>query len=222
MRIPSGTTNRYIYFVAVDSTDLKTRETGLSSFTVYGSLNGGASSLWTTPTVNETDTTNMPGVYELLLDEQTTLTAGNDTEELCLHITQASMAPVTRVVEIYRPKFTEGQTGTMASNRVNADAVAISGTTTPADVLEDIYTNAVTTSSVNDGSPSASSFITNLAEASNDHYNGMVLVFTSGNLKGQARSISDYDGGASTITVGTAFTEAPANSDTFKIIGRIE
>ena len=110
MRIPSASTDRYIYFVAVDVTDLKTRETGLTGFTVYRSRNGGVAAAMTTPTVNETDTTNMPGVYELLLDEDTTLTAGNDTEEFCLHITHASMAPVTRVVELYRPETTEGNT----------------------------------------------------------------------------------------------------------------
>lgn len=110
MRIPSGTTNRYIYFVAVDSTDFTTRETGLSSFTVYRSRNGGTAAAMTTPTINETDATNMPGVYELLLDEDTTLTAGNDTEELSLHITHAGMAPVTRVIELYRPETTEGNT----------------------------------------------------------------------------------------------------------------
>ena len=110
MRIPSGSTDRYVYFVAVDSTDFTTRETGLSSFTVYRSRNGAAAAAMTTPTINETDATNMPGVYELLLDEDTTLTAGNDTEEICFHITQASMAPVTRVVEIYRPETTEGNT----------------------------------------------------------------------------------------------------------------
>ena len=69
MRIPSGSTNRYIYFVAVDATDLKTRETGLSGFTVYRSRNGAAAAAFTTPTVNETDATNMPGVYELLIDD---------------------------------------------------------------------------------------------------------------------------------------------------------
>ena len=127
MRIPSGSTDRFVYFVAVDATDLKTRETGLSSFAVRYSLQGGASAAMTTPTVNETDVTNMPGVYELLIDESgmTTLAAGHDTEELCLHITQASMAPVTRVIEIFRAKFTEGQSATMANSRVNAltDAV---------------------------------------------------------------------------------------------------
>jgi hypothetical protein len=64
----------------------------------------------TTPTVNETDTTNMPGVYELLLDEDMTIGSGHDTEEMCFHITQADMAPVTRTIELYRPKITAGNT----------------------------------------------------------------------------------------------------------------
>lgn len=110
MRIPSGVTDQYIYFVAVDSTDFVSRETGLSSFTVYRSRNGGASSVMTTPTINETDVTNMPGVYELLLDEDMTIDAGDDTQEMCFHITQASMAPVTRTIELYRSKITAGNT----------------------------------------------------------------------------------------------------------------
>ena len=110
MRIPSGTTDQYIYFVAVDATDFATRETGLSSFTVYRSRDGGAAAAMTTPTINETDTTNMPGVYELLLDEDMTIGSGNDTEEMVFHITHAGMAPVTRTIELYRPKITVGNT----------------------------------------------------------------------------------------------------------------
>lgn len=137
MRIPSGSTDRYIYFVAVDATDYATRETGLSSFTVYRSRNGAAAAAMTTPTINETDATNMPGVYELLLDEDTTLTAGNDTEEICFHITHAGMAPVTRTIELYRPKGTEGETAVISSNGiVSADTQLISGDSTAADNLE--------------------------------------------------------------------------------------
>ena len=110
MRILSGTTDQYIYFVAVDSTDLSSRETGLSSFIVYRSRDGGTATAMTTPTINETDSTNMPGVYELLLDEDTTIAAGNDTEEIVFHITHTGMAPVTRVIELYRPKITAGYT----------------------------------------------------------------------------------------------------------------
>ena len=116
MKIPSGSTDRYIYFVAVDATDLKSRETGLSSFTVVYSLNGAADVTYTTPTVSEIDASTMPGVYALLLDEGTTLTAGHDTEEYCVHITQASMAPVTRTIEIYRPKGTEGRAVTIETD----------------------------------------------------------------------------------------------------------
>jgi len=103
MKIPNGSTDRKIYFVAVDSTDLKTRETGLTTFTVYRSRNGGSGTAMSTPTIAELDSTNMSGVYSLLVDEDTTLGAGNDTEEMCFHITQASMAPVTRTIELYHP-----------------------------------------------------------------------------------------------------------------------
>ena len=109
-RFVSGVTDQFLYFVAVDSTDLATRETGLSSFTVYRSRNGAAASAMTTPTINETDSSNMPGVYELLLDEDMTIGSGNDSEEMVFHITQASMASVTRTIELYRPKFTIGST----------------------------------------------------------------------------------------------------------------
>jgi len=110
VRIPSGTTDQYIYFVAVDATDFATRETGLSSFTVYRSRDGGVAAAMTTPTINETDSSNMPGVYELLLDEDMTIGSGNDTEEMVFHITHAGMAPVTRTIELYRPKITVGNT----------------------------------------------------------------------------------------------------------------
>lgn len=103
MRIPSGVTDQYAYFVAVDATDFTTRETGLASFTVYRSRNGGAAVAMTTPTINETDATNMPGVYELLLDEDTTLDAGDYEQEMVLHITHAGMAPVTVKVTLFRP-----------------------------------------------------------------------------------------------------------------------
>lgn len=110
MRIPSGVTDQVVYFVAVDATDLKTRETGLSSFTVYRSRNGGSATAFTTPTVTEVDATNMPGVYKLLLDEDMTIDSGDDSQEFCVHITHTGMAPVTRTFELYRPKITVGET----------------------------------------------------------------------------------------------------------------
>jgi hypothetical protein len=131
VRIPSGSTDRDIAFAAVDGTDLKTRETGLTSFTAYYTLDdSGTATAMTTPTVAELSSSNMPGVYMLSIDESgmTTLTAGHDTEELVIHITHASMAPVTRVIEIYRPDTTEGQTVTVAGGRVEANVTYWAGT----------------------------------------------------------------------------------------------
>lgn len=110
IRIASGVTDQYVYFVAVDATDFASRETGLTTFTVYRSRNGAAAAVMTTPTINETDATNMPGVYELLLDEDMTIGTGNDTEAMVFHITHAGMAPVTLEIELYRPKITAGNT----------------------------------------------------------------------------------------------------------------
>lgn len=54
--------------------------------------------------------------------------------------------------------------------------------------------------------------ITGLTEATNDHYNGRTVVFTSGVCAGQAATITDYVGATKTLVVG-AMTDAPANGD---------
>ena len=58
-----------------------------------------------------------------------------------------------------------------------------------------------------------------ITEATADHYNGRVIIFTSGALLGQATSISDYSlvSGRGHFTV-PALTEAPANDSTFIIV----
>lgn len=69
-------------------------------------------------------------------------------------------------------------------------------------------------------SPTTSQFeADDITEATADHYNGRVIVFTSGNLIRQMASIQDYSlvGGRGHFTV-SALTEAPANNDTFLII----
>src|SRR3989304_986541 len=127
MRIPSGVLDQVLFFVAVDSTDLKTRETGLTTFTVYRARDIGAATLMTTPTVAELSAANMPGVYSLLLDEDMTIAAGNDSEEMVFHITQAAMAPVSRTIELYRPKITLGETVTALNGAADADIERLQG-----------------------------------------------------------------------------------------------
>lgn len=101
MRLPTGTADQYIYFVAVASSDRLTRQPGLTGFTVARSRNGATAVAYTTPTVVEVSASLMPGVYALLLDEDMTMDAGDYSQELCLHITRSGMEPVTRTIELY-------------------------------------------------------------------------------------------------------------------------
>lgn len=58
-----------------------------------------------------------------------------------------------------------------------------------------------------------------ITEATADHYNGRIVIFTSGALVNQATEITDYalDSGEGRFTV-TALTEAPADNVTFVIV----
>ncbi len=185
MRIPSGVTDQYIYFVAVDVNDLKTRETGLSGFTVYRSRNGAAAAAFTTPTVNETDVTNMPGVYELLLDEDMDLAAGNDSEEVCLHITHASMAPVTRTFELYRIPTTA--IGLKLKNFLKGDDLEATSHVLRRELAQAGAAGTITL----DAS----------ASATDDLYSDCIVVLVSGLGAGQARRITDYVGSTKVATI---------------------
>lgn len=92
-RIASGVTDQFIYFSVGD--------VGLSTFTVYRSRNGAVAAAMTTPTINETDSTNMPGVYELLLDEDMSMATGNITEHMVFWVTHAGMSAVFLEVELF-------------------------------------------------------------------------------------------------------------------------
>jgi len=100
MKIKSGNILTKIPFIAVDETDLLTRLTGLSTFTAYRARNGEVPVEMLTPTVNEADSGNMPGIYWLLVDEDTTLEAGVDEHTMVLNVTHPGMYPVSLAVEI--------------------------------------------------------------------------------------------------------------------------
>ena len=141
LRLAAGSTDKEVGFVARDATNFHDRETGFSSFTVVYAIDGGTDVTMSTPTILEADSSTLPGVYWLTVDEggMTTLQAGDDTAELIVHITHAGMDPVTRVIEIYRPKITEGQIVTASGGNANANMVLISGDSTAADNLESMF-----------------------------------------------------------------------------------
>lgn len=104
----------------------------------------------------------------------------------------------------------------LVGGKMDANVGAISASTTAADNLE-ASALGIVPSSVNDAGATITSFVSALTEATDDHYNGRIIVFTSGDVAGQATDITDYTGATKTITM-TALTEAPANSVTFVIV----
>lgn len=67
------------------------------------------------------------------------------------------------------------------------------------------------------GTLSTTEMTTDLSEATDDHYNGRTIIWTSGVLLNQATAITDYDGATKKL-VYVATTEAPSIGDTFVII----
>ena len=67
--------------------------------------------------------------------------------------------------------------------------------------------------------PTTTAFETTITEATDDHFNGRILLFTSGPLDGQQKSITDYtlSSGRGKFTTNT-FTEAPAAGNQFIIV----
>ena len=57
---------------------------------------------------------------------------------------------------------------------------------------------------------------TDLTEATDDHFNGRIITWTSGALSKQSTDITDYTGSTKKLTF-TAVTEAPSATDTFVI-----
>jgi hypothetical protein len=124
----------------------------------------------------------------------------------------AILAAVDTEVAAIKAK-TDQLTFTVA-NKVDANATHLSGSSTAADNLEAGATGLVPSTCA--AGSTTTSVVTNLTEATDDHYNGRVITFTSGALLGQSTNITDYNGTTKALTV-TALTEAPADTDAFVI-----
>ncbi len=74
--------------------------------------------------------------------------------------------------------------------------------------------------SVNDVAPAVADFDTDLAEATNDHYNGMLLMFLDGDCDGQAHIVDNYTGATKNVSFATAdqWTDIPADGDNFVLL----
>jgi hypothetical protein len=97
-----------------------------------------------------------------------------------------------------------------------ADLLAISGSTAAADKLQ-ASAETIVIGAAEAGTLSTTQMTSDLAEATDDHFNGRVIIWTSGVLIQQASDITDYSGATGLLTF-TAVTEAPSAADTFVIV----
>lgn len=107
------------------------------------------------------------------------------------------------------------------ANQVDANALAISGSTEAADRIERSALGIIT-GTCDTGGSTTSIVASALSPASgvNDQFNGRIIIFdkdtTTAALRGQATDITDFVHATQTFTV-TALTTAPASGDTFTI-----
>ena len=103
----------------------------------------------------------------------------------------------------------------LVSGKMDSDVQAINSSTTAAVQLA-LSANEIESGQC-EGTPSTTVIQTDLAETQDDIYIGRVVIFTSGNARGEATDITDYTGATGTLTV-TALANAPAATDTFILI----
>lgn len=193
----SGVTDQVLAFKAVDVVDLETPETGLTSFTVYRTRFGGTSTIFTTPTTAEPSSANQPGIYWLTLDEDMTIGAGNDREQMLFTISHASMAPVDVAISICRNKTTAGETQTVSggfgySNLRTTAASAITATS--------IAANAIGSSEM-DASANAAIAAAVMAETCEDQNGGYTVQECLSILLAEAAGTAVYTSGTRTWVV---------------------
>ncbi len=71
---------------------------------------------------------------------------------------------------------------------------------------------------VADAANTATTFKTALASAVTDFYKGLLVRFTTGALAGQVRKITAYNGATKFVTVDSALTSVPADTDKFLLV----
>lgn len=155
----------------------------------------------------EVDATNMPGVYRLDLPDAA-VASGAAWVVITLKcsgcFTQSFMVPLTTDT----PQSADGDVASIAGSSAAAAALAASAGAIIVDTIAAGHTETTTTLK---GAGTAS------LDATDDHYNGRVIIFTSGALAGQAAEILDYDGASNVFTI-TERTEAPGDDDAFLIL----
>tara|TARA_R110000822_G_scaffold65687_3_gene160801 strand:- start:2822 stop:4198 length:1377 start_codon:yes stop_codon:yes gene_type:complete len=177
---------------------------------------------------NPTTALDLSGTDIQLVDTATTVTGGatsaaqttaqNDLDIITgasgvnlLTATQASIDAIETDTGTTLP----ATLGTPAAD-VSADIAAVKVDTAATLVDTVILTSVFKVGAAVAGTLSTTQMSTNLTEATDDHYNGRLITWTSGVLLEQQTDITDYTGATKVLTF-TTTTDAPSSTDTFVI-----
>ena len=142
------------------------------------------------------------GVYKVALTAADTNTVG----KLDFHLSATTCQPQHREYMVVPANMYDSLVG--GTDTLDTNVIEINSVTTAAPLLAKAAVGMV---AITVGAGASTTDIpTDLTEATNDHYNGRTLLFTSGAMAGQAAEITDYDGTTKHLTV-SVLTEAPAN-----------
>ena len=204
----------------VDDTDGKTAETGLtiSQGDVLLWKEGGTTFGAKNESTSATHRSN--GCYTVPLDATDTNTLG----VLVVSVNESGALPVRHDFQVVPANVYNS--AVLGTDKLYVDAVELNSVAAAAATQALVATACVTGTVYNDGGtylPTNSGALVfysdTVTEATADHYNGRVVIFTSGAMLGQALAITDYEKVASygKFTCSVA-TELPANAVTFVIV----
>ena len=130
--------------------------------------------------------------------------------------TNAEMNDRTLASQVYA---TSAQIPALSAGLLPVTVEAISGAPSAAENLR-LSTLTIVPGAATAHQLSTTQMSADVSEATDDHYIGRIIIWTSGALKNQATDITDYTGhdGTSSLFEYTAVTEAPADANTFIII----
>jgi hypothetical protein len=199
---------------ALDSTDGVTHEPSLtlsqSDVILFKNFGAGAQKNDAT-----TATYDTAGHYGVPLNTTDTNTVGH----LRVYINESGALPMWQDFFVYTANVYDSMFA--GSDLLQVDVQSINDSTTAADNLGNSALGVIKGTSDNTAFTGTSTVFESddITEATADHYNGRVVVFTSGALLGQAGLISDYalNSGRGRFTISTALTEAVPDDSTFVI-----
>ncbi len=168
---------------------------------------------------NPTTVVDLAGTDINLVDTVTTNTdvRGTDNAALATVCTEARLAELAAAnLPTDIGDVQDRLPAALVGGRIDADVGAISTSTDAADKLE-ASAETIEIGAAEAGTLSTTQMTTDLSEATDDHYNGRVIIWTSGVLLRQATDITGYTGANGLLTF-TAVTEAPSAADTFVMV----